>query len=267
MRVASISAVLAVLLLALTASAATAQTAAPTQPAPPAEDDGGDKSATGRWLTGVSITEYYAVPESWFIGRKVAAPGLPAKHRVDWLYSARGVSMEGDGIGLDGQRYHIENVGSEGWVNRLGKPTTSANGWAAGPPFWRRGGYWRARGGGITFPLDAGGWLRGAGKKVRAPRGISFASGPSRDLEPWRSVAVDPTVIPLGSQVYVPSHAKQGGGWMTAADVGGAVKGRHIDVYRPAPETPGAHGQSLTGQRIYVVPPGADRPDGAPTDA
>ena len=130
MRVASISAVLPVLLLALTASAATAQTAAPTQPAQPAEDDGGDKGGTGRWMT----TEYYAVPESWFIGRKVAASGLPGKYRVDWLYSARGVSMEGDGIGLDGQQYHIEDVGSGGWVNERGKPTTSANGWAAGPP-------------------------------------------------------------------------------------------------------------------------------------
>src|SRR3954451_4618858 len=69
------------------------------------------------WLTGTTITEYYPVPEEWFSGAPIKAPGIPGKHRVDWLYSASGLSMEGDGVGLDGQRYHVEDTGDGGWIN------------------------------------------------------------------------------------------------------------------------------------------------------
>ena len=41
-----------------------------------------------------------------------------------------------------------------------------------------------------------------------------------------RTVAVDPKVIPLGSRVYI-----DGIGERIAEDVGGGVKGRHIDLY------------------------------------
>ena len=68
--------------------------------APPPPASGGD----GKWLGGFELTEYYPALESWFTGRPVSAPGLSGAHRIDWLYSARGLSMEGDGIGLDGTR-------------------------------------------------------------------------------------------------------------------------------------------------------------------
>ena len=64
-----------------------------------------------RWLHHVAVTEYYSVPERWFRGRAVAAPGLAGRHRVDWLYSARGVAMEGDGIARDGSHVHIDALG------------------------------------------------------------------------------------------------------------------------------------------------------------
>ena len=42
-----------------------------------------------------------------------------------------------------------------------------------------------------------------------------------------------------------------------AQDVGGAIKGTHVDVYRPPPVNPDDLGRYLTGQRILVIPPGS----------
>jgi 3D (Asp-Asp-Asp) domain-containing protein len=211
-----------------------------------------------RWLTGVSITEYYSSPEWWFVGRKVAAPGLAGRHRVDWLYSARGVSMEGDGIGLDGRHYHIDGVGSGGWVNGAGRltvPGRCAAHWSHGRPVWLQGG-WRNRLGGVTFPLDAGGWSNRPGRRVVSYRGVTFAPGSSIDLHPYSTLAVDPRLIPRGSRIYIPAYRGIASGWFVAQDTGGAIIGRHVDVYRPPTATPLDGGRFLTHQRIYVVPPG-----------
>jgi hypothetical protein len=51
--------------------------------------------ARPRWLSPVLITEYVPAPEAWFNGRKVRAPGMPGLHRINWLYSARGLAMQG----------------------------------------------------------------------------------------------------------------------------------------------------------------------------
>ncbi len=40
-----------------------------------------------------------------------------------------------------------------------------------------------------------------------------------------RTIAVDPKVIPLGTQVWVEGH-----GWMVAEDTGGLIKGDRIDI-------------------------------------
>ena len=44
--------------------------------------------------------------------------------------------------------------------------------------------------------------------------------------EEGRTIAVDPEVIPLGSDVWV-----EGLGWMVAEDTGGAIKGNTIDIF------------------------------------
>ncbi len=224
----------------------------PRQKLPPAPS----KKAKGRWLRDVNITEYWPAPEAWFKGKLVQAPGLPGEHRIDWLYSANGLSMEGEGIGLDGRMYHIDDLGDGGWVTASGASTSPSDGWGAGAPFWRAGGYWRNRRGGVTFPLAAGGWYAGAGRKYVPLPGVSFAAGASLPLRYYQSIAVDPSVIPLGSRVYVPAYSHDGhGGWFVAQDTGGAINGDHIDVFRSPPASPTASGQDLTGQRIYVIKP------------
>lgn len=44
----------------------------------------------------------------------------------------------------------------------------------------------------------------------------------------WGVIAVDPTVIPLGTKLYVPGYGKG-----VAADIGGGIKGRIIDLWMP----------------------------------
>lgn len=219
-------------------------------PAPPSEH------AKGRWLRGFTITEYWPTPESWFVGKLVNAPGLPGLHRIDWLYSAIGVSMEGEGVGLDGRMYHINSMGDGGWVTSAGRSTSASNEFAAGSPFWRAGDYWRNRQGGVTFPLLAGGWYNGTGKRYVPLQGVSFAAGASLPLHYLQSIAVDPGVIPLGSRVYIPAYSHDGhGGWFVAQDTGGAINGHRIDVYRQPPSSPNVGGQYLTSQRVYVIKP------------
>jgi 3D (Asp-Asp-Asp) domain-containing protein len=228
-----------------------APTKPPTKvPPPPSKHD------HGRWLSRVTITEYWPAPESWFIGALVRTPGLPGRHRIDWLYSAMGMSMEGQGLGLDGRMYHIDSLGLGGWVTKTGASTSPSDGWGAGPPYWRAGGFWRNRSGAVTFPLQRGGWSAGAGRRYVPLRGVTFAAGPGTSLKFYQSIAVDPAVIPLGSRVYIPAYRHDGhGGWFVAQDTGGAIGGSHVDVYRTPPAGSGDPGHYYTGQRIYVIKP------------
>ena len=207
------------------------------------------------WLPKVTITEYYPAPEWWFVGAQVVTPGLDRKSRVDWLYSARGVSMEGDGVGLDGKPYHIASVGSSGWITQAGKSARFGSDSSIFAPFWRAEGFWRNASGDVTFPLEQGGWFNGVGRHYKSPRDITFASGASRPLRYYRSIAVDPNLIPLGSLVYVPAYKPLNkDGWFRADDTGGAIIGRHIDVFRRPPESSSDQGRYLQNRRIFVVP-------------
>ena len=67
-------------------------------------------------------------------------------------------------------------------------------------------------------------------------------------------------MIPLGSYVYIPAYAPVNGGWFEAQDTGGAIIGRHIDVFRPPPSTPADTGNVATGQPVYVIEPGHPLP-------
>ena len=58
--------------------------------------------------------------------------------------------------------------------------------------------------------------------------------------------AVDPTVIPLGTSFYVPGY-----GMCLAADVGGGVKGNHIDL--GFPENSGPVPWRTGSVEIYIL--------------
>jgi len=88
----------------------------------------------------VLVTEYFPAPERFFDGRLVRASGLAGRHRIDWLYSARGLAMQGEGIGLDGKLSHFAGPYSLTWrtsSGRLTLPCRRAPGfWSAGRPVW-----------------------------------------------------------------------------------------------------------------------------------
>lgn len=79
--------------------------------------------------------------------------------------------------------------------------------------------------------------------RVLDPARYPWGSGHAAALEPLRSIAVDPTVIPWGSRVHirefdglqVPAIGGVGGfthdGWFRAEDSGGAIRGDHVDIF------------------------------------
>ncbi|MBI2372729.1 MAG: hypothetical protein HYV07_01890 [Deltaproteobacteria bacterium] len=98
-------------------------------------------------------------------------------------------------------------------------------------------------------------------------RRVARASGSMAPVLAFRSIAVDPSQIPLGSAVYVPAArgARLGvfegrevvhDGWFLATDVGGDVRGRTIDFFigtarkNPFSFARGRRGQSFD---VYVV--------------
>jgi 3D (Asp-Asp-Asp) domain-containing protein len=217
-----------------------------------------------RWVADVLITEYFPAPERWFDGRLVKAPGLSGRHRIDWLYSARGLAMQGEGVGTDGRFYRFAGPYSLTWRNAVGGstlPCARAPGyWDNGRPAWI-GTTWLDGAGRVTYPLAGGSWS--AGRPVRRERpaaSAEFSRGRAVSLTYWRDAAVDPRLIPEGSRLFVPAYCKTPAhGWLTAADTGGAILGPHIDVFRAPPSQPWAS-RALRGQRIFVVPPGHTAP-------
>lgn len=67
------------------------------------------------------------------------------------------------------------------------------------------------------------------------------------NVTPGRTIAVDPSVIPYGSEVYI-----EGYGWRMAEDCGSAVNGKHIDVAVQTHSDAMSFGVKNTGVWILV---------------
>ncbi len=179
------------------------------------------------------LTYYWFATESGFAGKKIPAPGIAGRtYREDFLYSARGVPMQGTGTADSGGRVHYAGSTGGGWVNRTGKPTSPrATGWSNGAPYWRNGG-WRNEGG-VTYQRADGSWVNGEGDTYLAYHD-RFGLGPGTAVTEWLSIATDLRVIARGTRVYVPKLAgSPARGCFRADDTGGAIIGTHIDVFVP----------------------------------
>ncbi|GAA3318014.1 hypothetical protein GCM10020331_019070 [Ectobacillus funiculus] len=72
------------------------------------------------------------------------------------------------------------------------------------------------------------------------------ASGYNIKANPnMKMIAVDPSVIPLGSKVWV-----EGYGYAIAGDTGGAIKGHRIDVLYPSEAAASSWGRKRVKVRV-----------------
>jgi peptidoglycan hydrolase-like protein with peptidoglycan-binding domain len=69
--------------------------------------------------------------------------------------------------------------------------------------------------------------------------------------EGWKTIAVDPAVIPLGTKVVIEHYGDHRA--FEARDTGGAVKGRHIDVFAGAVPIETAYGLGKKSSRVGRV--------------
>ena len=72
---------------------------------------------------------------------------------------------------------------------------------------------------------------------------------PTRDPNGLSTISVDPSVIPLGSKVYV-----EGYGYAIASDTGGAIKGNKIDLYMNSLQDCYAFGRQTVTVHIVAYP-------------
>lgn len=77
--------------------------------------------------------------------------------------------------------------------------------------------------------------------------GLAFDGRPAI---PFKTVAVDPSVIPIGSNVYVPDI-----GWCYAHDTGSAIKGARLDVAMDSRESAYKWGRRNILVKVYPPEP------------
>jgi 3D (Asp-Asp-Asp) domain-containing protein len=88
-------------------------------------------------------------------------------------------------------------------------------------------------------------WDDGNGSGITAT-GLNLTAGP-----PLLEVAVDPSLIALGSYVYVQPNPFNTAEAFYAADTGTAILGRHVDIY----DWQGRASQQAWGTRTVTVTP------------
>ncbi|MEC1970591.1 3D domain-containing protein [Bacillus cereus] len=193
---------------------------------------------------GVMKTGWYQDGEKWFY----LDPSAEGAKKVGWAE-------------VNGKWYYLDPTtdGSmkTGWVQVNGK-WYYLDGNAGGA--MKTG--WNKIDGKMSYFKEDGQWIEGTERTVRA---TAYTNDPAENGTPagqhvytrmgddltanpnLKIIAVDPSVIPLGSKVYV-----EGYGPAEARDTGGAIKGNKIDVFVPSKEV--SYNWGVKNVKIYVLP-------------
>ena len=83
-------------------------------------------------------------------------------------------------------------------------------------------------------------------KELGKPESKLLTSTQKKPKKNW-TIAVDPSVIPYGSIVYIQDY-----GYYVAEDCGGAIKGNKIDIYTDSYEEAKQHGKKV-GVNVYIL--------------
>ena len=123
------------------------------------------KHAHGKWLTGVTITEYWPAPERGSSAGWSSAPGLCRQAPDRLAVLARpACRWRARGSASTAACTTSTRSGDGGWVTaRRAQSTSPSDGWAGGSPFWRAGRL-------LAQPLG-GGHVPAAGRRLVGGRG------------------------------------------------------------------------------------------------
>ena len=184
-------------------------------------------AADGATLTGVTLTHYVLATEASTSGQNTGDASLVCD--AMWLDGCYHEEFLCSGYGVAMQGTGLADDGN------LVRYVSGGGGWQAGYQ-----------------------WLNDCGSAVFSyTDGVYGASG-RQVVADW-SVAVDPGLIPLGWYVWIESE----GHWFRADDTGGAIVGKHLDLYM------GVTGQtpSASSSKIYVTSDTHEKWDPSPFDA
>jgi len=199
--------------------------------------EGFDASPSAAIINNCFVTGYYCVYDCELAGIQTVTRTISDNTytlKASFLFGGWGVAMQGTGkTAPDGD--YIRYTGGGGFVYITG-PDAGRNlegKWVANPQALRIR-YARL---GITDFTGFGNLAIARPDRANYSRNMSIVGSMGRTLTSWFSIAVDPSLIPLGrtcTLIFKNDATTPYGDTFAnfrADDVGGAIKGRRIDIY------------------------------------
>lgn len=189
-------------------------------------------------LTDVLATGYYCVYDFELAGSQTVTKTISNNIytlKASFLFGGHGVAMQGTGKTFPNGDY-IKYTGGGGFFVHIAGPNAGTNlegHWVIAPQLLRDR-YARL---GITDFTGFGNLALLFPDRATFSRTSSVAGSSGRTLTPWLSISVDPSLIPIGQICKLSFKnitAKTSGvkySTFRADDIGGLIKGKHIEIY------------------------------------